>query len=81
MIAIFNGTHFTMQFELYIQDPTTERIINSYAISPEIMLEELLKLIEDYRLDTIIFIGRIKIFKEIEKYYKMKNSEVQIIWQ
>ena len=36
--------------------------------------------IKDYTIEKIIFLGQIKIFKEIEKYYEMNYTEVKIIW-
>lgn len=80
MTLILDGTHFTMQFELYIQNTRTNTTIDSYAVSPQIGLDAFLKLINKYSVEKVVFNGKIGIFKEIEQYYIKNNSEVEIIW-
>lgn len=77
--AIFTNAHFTTRFELYISKE--ENIVNSYVISTDIDVKEVLPLLLQNNVDTIIFYGILGIYKKIEKEIKNNQPEVNILWQ
>ena len=77
--AIFSNAHFTTQFELYISKE--DNVVNSYAISTDADMKEILPLLLQNNVDTVIFYGILGIYRKIEKELKNNQMEVKILWQ
>jgi len=85
MNTIIFSTDFTRQITVYkIKGLARSENIKykpELTLSRKITLEDAISLIDESDITDVVFVGKHKLFKQLESYYKGTDKEIKISWQ